>query len=203
MLTIELGRIAVFAEKKGNLSGSWLFVSHDPVEIPCFEDEPTAASISTCTDDGGGKDAHRHFLSNLFSSEIRIEYVSKSKSAFHPDFQFMQPVCFKFEPFILHVAAKTVDQGQSLLATAFDAGYRTSGLIHGKKRCMVHLKDTLKLDAPIGFYNAATKSLNLIVDETYIIYLLALSNAKFVENEKRMKKLFESLTIFFTNHERA
>ena len=181
------GRIAVFAEKRGNMSGSWLFVSHDPVDI--------SASI-TATDNGRDVvDAQRQFLSSLFSSEITIDYAS-SKSALHTDFQDMQPVYFKFEPFILHVAAPTVDQGQALLATAFDAGYRTSGLIHGKKRCMVQLKDTLKIDAPIGFYNPATKILSLIVDKSYIIYLVVLSNQKFTENERRMEKLLGHLTTF-------
>ncbi len=76
----------------------------------------------------------------------------------------MQPVNFKFEPFILHIATTTVDQGQAMLAVVFDAGYRTSGLIHGKKRCMIHVKDTLKLDSPIGFYDASSRALYYAVN---------------------------------------
>lgn len=76
-----------------------------------------------------------------------------------------------------------------MLAVAFDAGYRTSGLINGKKRCMIHIKDTLKLDSPIGFYQASQKSLYLVVEGEYLVKI---SNLRLIENKKRMEKLLDS-----------
>jgi tRNA wybutosine-synthesizing protein 3 len=165
------GRIAIFAEKRGDSAGCWLFVSHDPVEL------------------------NNQNPASLFENELETIIYSET-SPTNPLFESMQPVNFKFEPFILHIATTTVDQGQAMLAVAFDAGYRTSGLIHGKKRCVIHIKDTLKLDSPIGFYDASSRALYLVVREEYLEFLIKISNEKFQENQKRMKKLLDCLSKF-------
>lgn len=74
------GRIAVFAEKNAESGGCWLFVSHEPVNL--HDQNPTS----------------------LFENKMDSVVYSKS-SAMDKMFESMQPVYFKFEPFILHIAA--------------------------------------------------------------------------------------------------
>ena len=112
------------------------------------------------------------------------------------DFEGMQMISFKFEPFILHVSSPNAEAGQELLNVVFEAGYRTSGLVNGKKRCMVVIKDTLKIDSPIGYYDSVTDTVNLIVENTYLELLLALGNEKFHANNAKMAKLLNCLKLF-------
>ncbi|KAJ3338278.1 hypothetical protein HDU91_001271 [Kappamyces sp. JEL0680] len=175
------GRVAVFAEKKimeqsgqecgpKTLPGFWLFVSHEKV------------------------DESSDLLQLLFGSKS-VAFCTNG-NALDAAFQAMQPIYFKFEPFILHVSSPDADRGQALLNVVFECGYRTSGLVNGKKRCMVQIKDTLKIDAPIGFYDASGDQVHLIVDSSYLGLLVSLSNAKFRENECRMAKLLKGLSRF-------
>jgi tRNA wybutosine-synthesizing protein 3 len=116
------------------------------------------------------------------------------------EFVGMQLISFKFEPFILHVSSPDVTAGQELLNVVFEAGYRTSGLVNGKKRCMVVIKDTLKIDSPIGYYDAASDTIHLIVENAYLGLLLELSNEKFISNQAKMDKLLAHLTRYFESH---
>ena len=103
------------------------------------------------------------------------------------DFLESELISFKFEPFIIHVQCKSIGDGQDLLQLALEAGYRNSGMIIGKKNINVAIRSTIQLDAPI-----ASKG-NLLVNEDYIKLLIKLSNQKFEENEKRIKRLFDTI----------
>lgn len=168
------GRIAVFAEKTSSGPGLWLFVSHDKLDLNTSDP----------------------IIEKLFNDFNTVSAVGQATDSI---FSSMQPINFKFEPFILHVTSPDAQRGQEFLSAAFDAGYRTSGLVNGKKRCMIQLKDTLKIDAPIGFYDAASKTVHLIVDASYLAHLVNVANEKFLENEKRMAKLYASLQHFLCN----
>lgn len=179
------GRIAVFAEKTSSGPGLWLFVSHDKLDLNTSD---PIDKLELNTSDP--------IIEKLFNDFNTVSAVGQATDSI---FSSMQPINFKFEPFILHVTSPDAQRGQEFLSAAFDAGYRTSGLVNGKKRCMIQLKDTLKIDAPIGFYDAASKTVHLIVDASYLAHLVNVANEKFLENEKRMAKLYASLQHFLCN----
>ncbi|KAJ2994974.1 hypothetical protein HDV02_001148 [Globomyces sp. JEL0801] len=107
-------------------------------------------------------------------------------------------VSFKFEPFILHISA-SLENATSLLQVCFDAGYRYSALVNGKKQCMLQIKSSLKLDAPIGYYQKDTDTIYMIVSPSYIELLVNLSNQKFDKNEERMDILLQKFKTYFDN----
>jgi tRNA wybutosine-synthesizing protein 3 len=160
------GRIAIFAEKTGQATGFWMFVSHEKVS--------------------------KYDYTLLFGGKQVVSLDDEQV----PETENLQLIFFKFEPFILHVSSPDAEKGQSFLNACFDAGYRTSGLVNGKKRCMIVVKDTLKLDAPIGYYDPAQEKVYLIVSPSYLDLLMSLSYKKFEENENRMQKLYDKLTEF-------
>jgi tRNA wybutosine-synthesizing protein 3 len=134
-------------------------------------------------------------INSLFKHKVVVE-----KNWNIAEFEGMQLISFKFEPFILHISSPDAIAGQELLNVVFEAGYRTSGLVNGKKRCMVVIKDTLKIDAPIGYFDSVTDTVHLIVDYSYLELLLLLSNQKFIANQIKMDKLLRHLTYYMQEH---
>ena len=124
-------------------------------------------------------------------------------------------VTFKFEPFILHVEARTLEMAQHILSLSLEAGYRNSGIVmtgksekdnnqidhlqvksshfhpSNSRRYMVALRCLLKLDAPIGYFSQQEKHIKLIVSQAYLETLITLANTKFKKNKDRMARLLE------------
>jgi tRNA wybutosine-synthesizing protein 3 len=146
------------------------------------------------------KDSHPGFwlfvTHDEFTHPVQTLFAGKTVELGGADISKMQAVWFKFEPFILHIACPNAALGQDLLNVVFECGYRTSGLINGKKRCMVQIKDTLKMDAPIGFHNPETNTVHLVVDFAYIDLLVQMANTKFKINKTKLDKLLCGITAF-------
>ena len=92
-------------------------------------------------------------------------------------------VVLKFEPCILHVQARTLWHARALLRCATAAGFRNSGMVIGKKQLNVAIRSTMHLDVPLVIDGVTA------VSEEYVRTLLALCNAKLLENELRIQKL--------------
>ena len=88
---------------------------------------------------------------------------------------------FKYEGFVVHVEARTLDAGRELLNVALACGYKNSGMVIGK-RYMVGIRGTLKIDAPI------TENGRWVVPDEYLELLGRLANDKFQENDRRLDK---------------
>lgn len=88
---------------------------------------------------------------------------------------------FKYEGFVIHVEARTLDAARELLTVALECGYKNSGMVIGK-RFMVGIRGTLKIDAPI------TEDGRWLVTEDYLELLGRLANDKFTENETRVER---------------
>jgi tRNA wybutosine-synthesizing protein 3 len=98
-----------------------------------------------------------------------------------------EPVWFRQEGLILHIACKSIIDAENILILARSAGFRRSGIITQHKRIVVEICSTEKMDAPIA--NKGT----LLVSEQYMQYLIDKSNEKFEENRKKTQKFFNAL----------
>ena len=93
-------------------------------------------------------------------------------------------VYFKFEPPILHVAARGIAAARALLIAAREAGFKKSGIQAVKEeRFMVELASTENIDAPV-----MDNGSKLVPDE-YVKYLVRLANAKHTRTRSKIKKL--------------
>ncbi|EPZ36521.1 hypothetical protein ROZALSC1DRAFT_29054 [Rozella allomycis CSF55] len=138
------------------------------------------------------------FVSHDPLSENSLSYLFPDKKVDFVDsctFEEVRWVYFKFEPFVLHIEANSVESAQKIFTVAYNCGYRNSGCIIGKKRSMVAFRSTLKLDVPIGYYEDGI--VKLIVSSDYLKTLVQISNGKFQENIKRMDRLYADLLHFF------
>eukprot|EP00123_Amoebidium_parasiticum_P021175 comp62930_c0_seq1/m.47929 comp62930_c0_seq1/g.47929 ORF comp62930_c0_seq1/g.47929 comp62930_c0_seq1/m.47929 type:complete len:317 (-) comp62930_c0_seq1:224-1174(-) len=194
------GRVVVYRdkvdvddeEKKG---GGWLLVSHDPVPVPPSNDEL----------------AHVMFGKNLTRPQLSVggscvphtenEVENGSDSAL---------VYVRFEPFILHVQARTLEKARVFLRAALNAGFKHSGMVTTNKRNIVSVRGNLRLDAPVGTWRPPLKTENngvsvtpndgsegtvdLIVTYRYLRLLLNLCNEKFMANGTQMQKFLGLLT---------
>jgi tRNA wybutosine-synthesizing protein 3 len=93
-------------------------------------------------------------------------------------------VYFKFEPPILHVAARGIAAARKLLIAAREAGFKKSGIQAVKEeRFMVELASTENIDAPV-----MNNGKRLVADE-YVKYLAGLANVKHARTQSKIKKL--------------
>ncbi|XP_073705106.1 tRNA wybutosine-synthesizing protein 3 homolog [Garra rufa] len=95
---------------------------------------------------------------------------------------------FKFEPFVLHVQCKQLEDAQLLHTVAVNSGFRNSGITVGKKgKIIMAVRSTHCLEVPVSH-----KGTVLITDK-YLDFLVRVSNQKMEENLKRIERFYESL----------
>ncbi|PNJ71887.1 TYW3 isoform 5 [Pongo abelii] len=88
----------------------------------------------------------------------------------------------KFEPFVLHVQCRQLQDAQILHSVAIDAGFRNSGITVGKRgKTMLAVRSTHGLEVPLSHKG------KLMVTEEYIDFLLNVANQKMEENKKRIE----------------
>ena len=176
------GRVAIFTAKTSTEKGFWTFVSHYKFDI---DEEFNVVSE--------GNESEITMNSNLFG-DSKIEFQDSARY-----FDELQMVSFKFEPFILHIRAKSVELGQKMLQIAIQSGYANSGLVVGKNGCMVQIKSPLKLDTPIGYYSSSSDTYHLIVTKAYIQFLVDFGLSKFQQNSVRMQTLLQNIQQYLNN----
>jgi tRNA wybutosine-synthesizing protein 3 len=118
----------------------------------------------------------------LFSSHKKIKFENLPFKDLPKE-----TIYFRQEAMILHVACKSVESAQSIIDKAKYAGFKRSGIMATKKRVMVEICSTEKIDAPIA------KDGKLLVDNTYLRFLVSEANRKMKQNEVKMKKFYELL----------
>ncbi|XP_068730076.1 tRNA wybutosine-synthesizing protein 3 homolog isoform X3 [Montipora capricornis] len=88
---------------------------------------------------------------------------------------------FKFEPFVLHVQCKDLEDGQDMLKTALVSGFKNSGIVVGKKaNVIVAVRSTQSLEVPL-VHNG-----KLLVSDEYIKFVVNAANKKLEENQTRI-----------------
>ncbi|XP_057572036.1 tRNA wybutosine-synthesizing protein 3 homolog [Hippopotamus amphibius kiboko] len=108
----------------------------------------------------------------------------------------------KFEPLVLHVQCRQLQDAQILHSVAIDSGFRNSGITLGKRgKTMLAVRSTHGLEVPLSHKG------KLMVTEEYIDFLLKIANQKMEENKKRIERFYSCLqhalekeTISTTSH---
>ncbi|KAF1812694.1 hypothetical protein P152DRAFT_507499 [Eremomyces bilateralis CBS 781.70] len=181
------GRVSVFLEGRrtpstadagtvsnysgGKGGGRWLFVSHCPFStLPKVDDFHTFLKLSH------GKEPPK--------------VLPQSHKLIH----------FKFEPFILHVLAASLEHAESVTSSALQAGFRESGIAtlnpqpDGTYMPIVAVRSAgLSLDSIIGFEEPDTGELFTLVDESYLNCIALVSEKRFAENSKRIERFSQGL----------
>ncbi|KAI5243731.1 Trna Wybutosine-Synthesizing Protein 3-like [Manis pentadactyla] len=94
----------------------------------------------------------------------------------------------KFEPLILHVQCRQLQDAQILHSVAMDSGFRNSGITVGKRgKTMLAVRSTHGLEVPLSQQG------KLMVTEEYIDFLLKIANQKMEENKKRIERFYNCL----------
>ncbi|XP_016072302.1 PREDICTED: tRNA wybutosine-synthesizing protein 3 homolog isoform X1 [Miniopterus natalensis] len=94
----------------------------------------------------------------------------------------------KFEPLVLHVQCRQLQDAQLLHSVAIDSGFRNSGITVGKRgKTMLAVRSTHGLEVPLSHKG------KLMVTEEYIDFLLKIANQKMEENKKRIERFYSCL----------
>ncbi|XP_036613835.1 tRNA wybutosine-synthesizing protein 3 homolog isoform X1 [Trichosurus vulpecula] len=102
----------------------------------------------------------------------------------------------KFEPFVLHVQCRQLQDAQVLHSVAVDSGFRNSGITVGKRgKTMLAVRSTHGLEVPLSHEG------RLMVTEEYIDFLLKIANQKMEENKKRTERFYSRLQLALEREE--
>lgn len=90
-------------------------------------------------------------------------------------------VRFKFEPLILHVCCKSLEDAQELISFCQEIGLKDSGIMSSKNKIIVKINGSERIDAPIAING------KLIVDEDYLNFVTNLANKKLEKTHEKIK----------------
>ncbi|KAM9349542.1 tRNA wybutosine-synthesizing protein 3 homolog [Symphorus nematophorus] len=94
----------------------------------------------------------------------------------------------KFEPFVLHVQCRRLDDAQLMHSVAINSGFRNSGLTVGKTgKIITAVRSTHGLEVPLSHEG------KLLVGQEYICFLTQIANQKMEENLRRIDRFYQNL----------
>ncbi|XP_070532139.1 tRNA wybutosine-synthesizing protein 3 homolog [Ptychodera flava] len=97
---------------------------------------------------------------------------------------------FKFEPFVLHVQCKTLEDARIMHQVSVESGFRNSGISLGKSgKIITAVRSTHGLEVPLTSHGI------VLVSDQYVEYLVKLANEKLEENMRRIDRFFSNLKI--------
>ncbi|XP_029310171.1 tRNA wybutosine-synthesizing protein 3 homolog [Cottoperca gobio] len=97
-------------------------------------------------------------------------------------------VVMKFEPFVLHVQCRRLEDAQLLHSVAINSGFRNSGLTVSKTgKIITAVRSTHGLEAPLSHEG------KLLVPHEYIHFLSQTANRKMEENLRRIHRFYQNL----------
>jgi len=99
-----------------------------------------------------------------------------------------EDVWFRFEPLIIHVAARTLDDAAMLLKLVQSVGMKRAGIIAVGERYVLEIIGTERIDTVIA------KQGDLLVDEGYLQVLVEDANSKMVKNWNNIMKLGKEMS---------
>ncbi|XP_057712407.1 tRNA wybutosine-synthesizing protein 3 homolog isoform X2 [Corythoichthys intestinalis] len=130
-------------------------------------------------------------------------FVSHQKCKFDDVMTALANSCgnavLKFEPFVLHVQCRTLENAQLLLSGAVQSGFRNSGITLGKTgKIMMAVRCTHGLEVPLS------KQGSLLVSQEYIQFLIEIANQKLEENQRRIERFHQRIqtTVMTNKHQK-
>ncbi|KAF2499584.1 hypothetical protein BU16DRAFT_535917 [Lophium mytilinum] len=152
--------------------GTWLFVSHDPID---FSKRPSKHS---------------------FFSEFGLQSLGSSDVQYHE--QGRRYIHLKFEPMILHLLTASFEHAQRVLSAANTAAFRESGAmgfnsVQGETNPMVAIRSAgFSFDSIIGYQDPSGCNVAFI-DEDYLRMMVGLANERFQINSDRILRFRDAL----------
>ncbi|XP_028918251.1 tRNA wybutosine-synthesizing protein 3 homolog isoform X3 [Ornithorhynchus anatinus] len=102
----------------------------------------------------------------------------------------------KFEPFVLHVQCRELQDAQLLHSVAIESGFRNSGITVGRKgKTMMAVRSTHVLEVPLSHKG------KLMVSQEYIDFLIQIANEKMEENKRRIERFYSRLQLALKTEE--
>ena len=98
------------------------------------------------------------------------------------------PVWFRFEPLILHIAAKTIEDAQKIVNKARAVGFKRSGIQSTKRKITVEIASTEII------YTIIAEKGRFLVEDDYLKILVKEANKKLEKNKEKIKKFSQILT---------
>ncbi|XP_035027479.1 tRNA wybutosine-synthesizing protein 3 homolog [Hippoglossus stenolepis] len=94
----------------------------------------------------------------------------------------------KFEPFVLHVQCRRLEDAQLMHSVAVNSGFRNSGLTVGKTgKIITAVRSTHGLEVPLSHEG------KLLVGHEYVNFLTQTANQKMEENLRRIHRFYQNL----------
>ncbi|XP_030016787.1 tRNA wybutosine-synthesizing protein 3 homolog [Sphaeramia orbicularis] len=94
----------------------------------------------------------------------------------------------KFEPFVLHVQCRKLEDAQLMHSVAINSGFRNSGLTVSKTgKIITAVRSTHGLEVPLS------RQGKVVVEHEYIKYLSEIANQKMEENLRRINRFYQNL----------
>ncbi|XP_038154702.1 tRNA wybutosine-synthesizing protein 3 homolog [Cyprinodon tularosa] len=94
----------------------------------------------------------------------------------------------KFEPFVLHVRCRRLEDAQLVHSAAVNSGFRNSGITVGRTGKIISaVRSTHGLEVPLSHEG------RLLVDDDYIRFLTQTANQKMEENLRRIQRFYQNL----------
>ncbi|XP_041659630.1 tRNA wybutosine-synthesizing protein 3 homolog [Cheilinus undulatus] len=94
----------------------------------------------------------------------------------------------KFEPFVLHVQCRQLEDAQLLHSVAINSGFRNSGLTVSKTgKILTAVRSTHGLEVPLSSKG------KLLVDHDYVDFITKTANHKMEENLRRIQRFYQNL----------
>jgi len=115
-------------------------------------------------------DAEWFFVSHGKIREIKLSKLPK------------EPLWFKFEPMILHVACRTMEDAQGIVDKAKQSGFKHSGIMATSNRIIAEIRGTDFISTIIS------KGNKLAIDKKYLRLLTTEANKKLERNFKKIRK---------------
>ncbi|TKY54013.1 tRNA wybutosine-synthesizing protein 2/3/4 [Spatholobus suberectus] len=94
---------------------------------------------------------------------------------------------FRFEPLIIALECRDLSSAHSLVSLAISCGFRESGITNAKKRVIIAIRCSIRMEVPLGDTH------NLMVSPEYVRYLVNVANDKMEANRKRTQRFLEVL----------
>lgn len=94
----------------------------------------------------------------------------------------------KFEPFVLHLQCRRLEDAQLMHFVSVNSGFRNSGLTVGKTgKIIMAVRSTHGLEVPLSHDG------KLLVQQEYIAFLTQVANQKMEENRRRIQRFYQNL----------
>ena len=166
------GRVLFMVDQDKKAENLFVFVSHDKISFKELKDE-LGKLISITRSHPTRDPAHSS-----------LTFPSRNRS---PTQKGIKNIKFKFEPCILHIACKTLEDAEKIYEKGRVAGWKKSGIIETKKNFIVELNASEKLELPI------IQNGKLLVDDNFLKIIVDESNNKFEKVWMKIKKLEEGI----------